>query len=259
MPQTDSPEADARAARLELERILGHRPLQLPPGFADAVERFVALLLAANRRINLTRVTEPAAVARLHLLDALSALPLIDGLEHRARGLDLGSGGGVPGLVLALARPEQRWVLVDSVRKKADVLRDFVAALGVDNVEVIAERAEILGHDPAASRVPRPRDRACVRDPAGAGGVRAAAALGRRHARGVEGADLRRRAACRPRRGSGVRRRRAIGPATRLRRAGRASIRRHRQGQADAAALPAPARRAGQAPAGLGAGRGAIG
>ncbi len=149
MPQTDSPEADARAARIELERILGNRPIHLPPGFAEAVERFVALLLAANRRINLTRVTEPAAVARLHLLDALSALPLIDGLEHGGRGLDLGSGGGVPGLVLALARPEQRWVLVDSVRKKADVLRDFVATLGIDNVEVIAERAEVLGHDPA--------------------------------------------------------------------------------------------------------------
>jgi len=149
LPQTDSPEADARAARMELERILGNRPIPLPPGFAEAVERFVALLLAANRRINLTRVTEPAAVARLHLLDALSALPLINGLEHGGRGLDLGSGGGVPGLVLALARPEQPWVLVDSVRKKADVLRDFVATLGIDNVEVISERAEVLGHDPA--------------------------------------------------------------------------------------------------------------
>jgi 16S rRNA (guanine527-N7)-methyltransferase len=148
LPHTDSLEADARAARLELERILGHRPIQLPPGFADAVERFVALLLAANRRINLTRVTEPAAVARLHLLDALAALPAIDDLERGGRSLDLGTGGGVPGLVLALARPAQRWVLVDSVRKKADVLRDFVATLGIDNVEVIAERAEVLGHDP---------------------------------------------------------------------------------------------------------------
>ena len=62
MPQTDSPEADARAARMELERILGNRPIPLPPGFAEAFERFVALLLAANRRINLTRVIEPAAV-----------------------------------------------------------------------------------------------------------------------------------------------------------------------------------------------------
>jgi 16S rRNA (guanine527-N7)-methyltransferase len=148
LPQTDSPEADARAARLELERILAHRPLDLPPRFTDAIERFVALLLAANQRVNLTRVTEPAAVARLHLLDALSVLPLIDGLGGSGRGADLGSGGGVPGLVLALARPERRWVLVDSARKKADILRDFVATLGIDNVEVVAERAEIVGRDP---------------------------------------------------------------------------------------------------------------
>jgi 16S rRNA (guanine527-N7)-methyltransferase len=152
LPQTDPPEpnqarADARAARLELERLLVDHPIDLPPGFADAAERFVALLLTANRRINLTRVTEPAAVARLHLLDSLSAVPLIDGLERAGRSVDLGSGGGVPGLVLALARPEQQWLLVDSVRKKTDVLRDFVSALGIGNVDVVAERAEVLGHD----------------------------------------------------------------------------------------------------------------
>jgi 16S rRNA (guanine527-N7)-methyltransferase len=152
LPLTDSPApdqagADARAARIELERLLADRPIDLPPGFADAAERFVALLLTANRRTNLTRVTEPPVVARLHLLDSLSALPLIDGWERGGRSIDLGSGGGVPGLVLALARPERQWLLVDSVRKKADVLRDFVSALGIGNVEVVAERAEVLGQD----------------------------------------------------------------------------------------------------------------
>ena len=149
MPHTDAPEADARAARLELERLLPDGDLALPTGFADAAERYVALLLDANRRLNLTRVVEPEPVARLHLLDALSALPLLDAVPRSDRCLDLGSGGGVPGLVLALARPDQRWVLVDSVRKKADVLRGFVAALGIANVDVVAERAEILGRDPA--------------------------------------------------------------------------------------------------------------
>ena len=149
MPHTDAPEADARAARLELERLLPDGDLALPTGFADGAERYVALLLDANRRVNLTRVVEPEPVARLHLLDALSALPLLDAVPRSDRCLDLGSGGGVPGLVLALARPDQRWVLVDSVRKKADVLRGFVAALGIGNVDVVAERAEILGRDPA--------------------------------------------------------------------------------------------------------------
>ncbi len=147
MPQTDAPEADARAARIELERLLRGSDLALPAGFADAVERYVALLLDANRRLNLTRVVEPESVARLHLLDALSALPLLDAAPRSDRCLDLGSGGGVPGLVLALARPDRRWVLVDSVRKKADVLRAFVGSLGIGNVEVVAERAEVLGRD----------------------------------------------------------------------------------------------------------------
>src|SRR5918992_874799 len=149
LPLTDAAQTDARAARLELERLLAGGPFELPTGFADAAERYVALLLKANRRLNLTRVVEPADVARLHLLDALSALPLIDALPDARRAVDLGSGGGVPGLVVALARPAQRWVLVDSVRKKADAVRGFTTALGLDNVEVVAERAEILGRDPA--------------------------------------------------------------------------------------------------------------
>ena len=119
----------------------------LPAGFGDAVERFVELLLDANTRLNLTRVTEPDAVARLHLLDSLSALPHVDRLGPPTA-LDLGSGGGVPGLVLALARPEISWTLVDSVGKKCDAMRGLAQALGLRSVTVIAERAEILGRDP---------------------------------------------------------------------------------------------------------------
>jgi 16S rRNA (guanine527-N7)-methyltransferase len=139
----------ARAARAHLEALLDSAALPaLPPGFADAAERYVALLLAANARLNLTRVVEPQAVARLHLLDALAALPFLDRLAPTTA-VDLGSGGGVPGIPLALARPEVRWVLVDSVGKKADALRGFVGALGLRNVEVLAERAEVLGRAPA--------------------------------------------------------------------------------------------------------------
>jgi 16S rRNA (guanine527-N7)-methyltransferase len=149
-PPSDEARTDARASRLELQRLLTRYPLDLPPAFADVAEGFVALLLGANRTLNLTRVTEPNAVARLHLLDALSALPILDALPDDGRAaLDLGSGGGVPGLVLALARPQRRWVLVDSVRRKADALRGFVAALALANVEVLDERAELLGRDPA--------------------------------------------------------------------------------------------------------------
>lgn len=145
-------QTDARAARLALERLLETDAptlgAGLPAGFADAIERYVALLLEANERTNLTRVVEPDAVARLHLLDALSALPIVDAVGPE-RPIDLGSGGGVPGIVLALARPATRWTLVDSARKKVALLRDFVDALGLRTVEARAARAEDLGHDRA--------------------------------------------------------------------------------------------------------------
>lgn len=146
-----SPAADARSARVALEGLLETDApgiaTTLPAGFGDAVERFVELLLDANTRLNLTRVTEPDAVARLHLLDSLSALPHVDRFGP-STALDLGSGGGVPGLVLALARPEIAWTLVDSVGKKCDAMRGFAEALELRSVTVIAERAETLGRDP---------------------------------------------------------------------------------------------------------------
>jgi 16S rRNA (guanine527-N7)-methyltransferase len=107
----------------------------------------VALLLDANTRVNLTRVVEPDAIAGDHLLDALAALPLLDEVAPRAV-VDLGSGGGVPAIPLALARPDVRWTLVDSVGKKAALLRAFVAALELRNVAVLDERLELVGRQP---------------------------------------------------------------------------------------------------------------
>jgi 16S rRNA (guanine527-N7)-methyltransferase len=150
LSQTDGAAAAARAAREALELLLADAPAlasRLPTGYLDRVERFVALLLAANARINLTRVVAPADVARLHLLDALAALPLID-VGGPGPVVDLGSGGGVPALPLALAQPEREWTLVDSVAKKAAVLREMADALGLERVTVLAERAETLGRDP---------------------------------------------------------------------------------------------------------------
>lgn len=144
--------APARRARDAFERLLETDApalrAMLPDGFADAAEAWVDLLLGANARLNLTRIVEPDAIARLHLLDAVAALPLVDTIAPR-RCLDLGSGGGVPGILLALARPDVAWLLVDSVRKKVDALASFVEALGLPNVVVQAERAETLGRDPA--------------------------------------------------------------------------------------------------------------
>jgi 16S rRNA (guanine527-N7)-methyltransferase len=111
----------------------------------DRLARFVALLLARNQQVNLTRIVEPAEVERRHLLDSLTcALPVRDELVGCAtwRCADVGSGGGLPGIPLALAFPSLRVTLIESVGKKAAFLREAVATLGLDGVSVLAERAE---------------------------------------------------------------------------------------------------------------------
>ena len=81
---------------------------------------YLDLLFAANQRMNLTRITNRGDAEVLHVGDALTLLPH---LPPQARRLaDVGSGGGVPGIVLAIARPEIHVTLIESTRKKADFL-----------------------------------------------------------------------------------------------------------------------------------------
>ena len=113
-----------------------------------AIDGHVRLLLAWTQAINLTGIREPAAVALGHVVDSLTALPLL-----RARGitrvLDLGSGGGFPGLPLAAALPAERALLVDSIAKKVGFLRAVIDATGLaGRVAAEAVRAEALAHDP---------------------------------------------------------------------------------------------------------------
>lgn len=148
---TDPHQDAAAESRAALETLLrdpacaGLRR-RLEPAALERMARYVALLLGVNRRLNLTRITDPAEVARLHLLDSLAALPLVDELAP-ARALDLGSGGGLPAIPLALARPETRWTLVESIGKKAAALSEMVGALGLGTVSVEPQRAETLGQD----------------------------------------------------------------------------------------------------------------
>jgi 16S rRNA (guanine527-N7)-methyltransferase len=113
-----------------------------------AIADHVRLLLAWTAAINLTAIRDPVGAAREHVLDSLAAVALL-----RARGvpdlLDLGSGGGFPGLPLAIALPRMRTLLVDSVGKKARFLATVVDALELrPRVAVAATRAETLAADP---------------------------------------------------------------------------------------------------------------
>jgi 16S rRNA (guanine527-N7)-methyltransferase len=118
--------------------------LDIPPERLELLDGYVRLLLAWTQAINLTAIREPGAVARDHLLDSLSAVAILREAKVRSI-LDLGSGGGLPGIPLAIALPDVRVLLVESVGKKARFLATAVAAPGLaGRVEVAVERAEGL-------------------------------------------------------------------------------------------------------------------
>lgn len=124
--------------------------VELEPGDVDRLHAYLRLLFAANATMNLTAIRDPVEAWTRHVLDALALVGPIASAEaagERLRVLDLGSGGGVPGLVLACVMPEVECTLVEATGKKARFLGEAAKALGLANVEVLAERAESLGHD----------------------------------------------------------------------------------------------------------------
>jgi 16S rRNA (guanine527-N7)-methyltransferase len=109
----------------------------------SALGKYLDLLLEANQRMNLTRISDRGAAEVLHVGDALTVLRHLPGAQHRLA--DLGSGGGVPGVVLAIARRNCTVTLIESTRKKADFLREAVKILGLENVSIAPIRAEEAG------------------------------------------------------------------------------------------------------------------
>ncbi len=116
-------------------------------GDVERLGGFLALLLDANAAINLTAITDPAEAWTRHVLDSLTLLPFLAELPEGSRVADLGSGGGAPAMPLAIVLPGLRFTLIEATSKKVDYLREAARALGLANVEVIAERAETLGQD----------------------------------------------------------------------------------------------------------------
>jgi 16S rRNA (guanine527-N7)-methyltransferase len=102
---------------------------------------YLRLLAKWNRTYNLTAIRDPEQMVTHHVLDALSVLPHLPG-RAGLRVLDVGSGPGVPGIPLSLARPDAQFVLIDSSQKKTAFLRQAVIELGLANVDVVHERSE---------------------------------------------------------------------------------------------------------------------
>lgn len=110
---------------------------------------YLHLLLDVNRRINLTAIREPDAAWRRLIIDSLTLLPGLEPIPAGSRLIDIGSGGGLPGVPVAIARPDLKVTLLEATGKKARFLQQCADELPLPNVDVLAARAEEAGQDPA--------------------------------------------------------------------------------------------------------------
>jgi 16S rRNA (guanine527-N7)-methyltransferase len=133
--------------RPALEAGLAALGLSLAPAQVDQLLDYLALLQKWNRVYNLTAVREPAEMLTHHLLDSLAAIgPLLRQTGGRPlRLLDVGSGGGLPGVVIAITCPQIDVSCVDTVGKKAAFIQQAAAALKLSNLRGVHARVESLG------------------------------------------------------------------------------------------------------------------
>lgn len=118
---------------------------ELPPDSRERLAAYVALLHEYNQRLNLTAARDEAALWH-HVCDSLAVFSACDRPPKRL--VDVGSGGGFPGLALACVWPQTEIVLIDATRKKVEALRAMVGALGLSYVEAVWGRAEQLACEP---------------------------------------------------------------------------------------------------------------
>ena len=120
----------------------------LEEALSEKLVRMMELSLEWNQKINVTAIKTPEEFLNKNIIDSLTLMSRPE-LSKALRIMDLGTGGGFPGLPLALANPDKQFVLMDSVGKKLTVVSSIAAELGMTNVETVHARAEDLARDKA--------------------------------------------------------------------------------------------------------------
>ncbi len=137
-----------KGAAADLQAFLAGRGLMTEAETLARLEAYADLTLAWNEKINVTAIRDKEDFLRLNVLDSLTLAGFAP-LEDAARVLDMGTGGGLPGMPLAILYPDKAFTLTDAVGKKLKVVSDVAATLGLSNVSVVHARAEELAREEA--------------------------------------------------------------------------------------------------------------
>ncbi|MCC6674295.1 MAG: 16S rRNA (guanine(527)-N(7))-methyltransferase RsmG [Thermomicrobiales bacterium] len=120
----------------------------ITPEYERQLSAYRDLILDSNRKFNLTALRDAGAIDARLISESLRLLPFLPA-EGGLRAVDIGTGAGIPGIPLAIARPDIAFTLIEATGKKVRFLDLVVTELGLENVTPIHERAEIVAHNPA--------------------------------------------------------------------------------------------------------------
>ena len=112
----------------------------------DLLTRYMEMILDRNQHINLTAIKDPDEFLLRHYVDSAAVMNIPE-YQEASSVLDLGTGAGFPGVPLAILSPDKEFVLLDSLRKRLNVIEEFCGELGIHNVKVLHARAEDAGRD----------------------------------------------------------------------------------------------------------------
>ncbi len=121
--------------------------IELDDNQIEKLIEYMHLILQINKQINLTRITNPKEFVEKHIIDSLAILPFIKREEQNI--IDIGTGGGFPGVPLAIVCPKNKFVLLDATAKKLKVIERITKELNINNITFVHARAEIASHYPA--------------------------------------------------------------------------------------------------------------
>ncbi|MCR5097600.1 MAG: 16S rRNA (guanine(527)-N(7))-methyltransferase RsmG [Lachnospiraceae bacterium] len=131
-----------------LQKYMEEHGVSLSPDQFQKFSSFYDLLIEKNKVMNLTAITEPEEVVTKHFIDSLSVISVFEDISSAEyRLIDVGTGGGFPGIPLKIAFPNLHITLFDSLQKRILFLQDVILELGLSDIDAIHGRAEDFGRD----------------------------------------------------------------------------------------------------------------